>query len=629
MRGMKRLGPQDIWSRLARSRLAGRVVEDLAGERAQKELLVQAGYAGQAEGLGRRLFAELEGTLQLACGPAEIRSFGRHFSGKEVMDQARVEAALPHPVLSDEQEGLPASQVRLGPEDWDSLWPWLSGQRSARLARAALLTGDQELSLAVVRSLERFCAYAPPLMGPGWTHLQVVAVRVVNWLLALRLLGDPELLPGESLLSVLVHLKVAGLVLEQELAQAGEGTAPLQAGPAGALLLLGHVLDFLPPAAGWRELGRTRLGPALMAWSQELEEPLSPMWLAPCAQWGGLGLWLSRKRPELEMPALVGGLSRLAGLCRAAAPPWGAGMRSLGWGWCPVRSVLGFERDGDAFTTAANLAALLLRDPELRAARVMDQNLFWLLGPRAAEDLRPLAPAHAPPAADHPGLGLSLVCLSARKRRLSLWLRSAPRRPGGDPSWAAQALAFTLCLEGRPLLVAPGPAGSGPLAGHLGSRSAQNTVVIDQQEPGPGQVVLEGMEAGPRHAFMAARYDGYAHLEDPVVLRRRVFFDQAGELVQVVDQVQGQGEHFCEIFFHLAAGTRVERGEDGLLLEGPWGRALLRPEPKASLEVISGRSKPPLGWLMDQEGRVLAAPVVRIFAPVEGSARLTTVLALG
>ncbi len=625
---MKRLGPQDIWSRLARTRLAGRVVEDLAGEGARRELLVQAGYAGQAEGLARRLFSGLERVLPLACGPVEVRAFGRHFSGPQVMDQARVEAALPHPVLSDEQEGLPASQVHLEQEQWDALWPWLSGQRSARLARAAHLAGDEELALAAVRSLERFCAYAPPLMGPGWSDPQAVAVRVLNWLFTLRLLGHPDSLPPESLLLVLVHMKVAGLVLEAELGRAGEGAHPLQAGPAGALLFLGHALDFLPQAPAWRELGRTRLGPALMAWSRELD-PLSPLWLASCAQWGGLGLWLSRKRPGLEMPALVGGLTRLAGLCRAAAPPWGSGMRSLGWGWCPVGSVLGFERGGDPFTTAANLAALLLRDPELRAGRVMDQNLFWLLGPSAADDLRPLAPAHPPPAADHPGLGLSLVCLAARKRRLSMWLRTSPRRPGARPTWPAQALALTLCLDGRPLLVVPGPAGSGPLSEHLRSRMAQNAVVIDRQEPRGGRVVPEGLEAGARHAFMAARYDGYAHLADPVILRRRVFFDQAGALVQVVDQVQGQQEHLCEIFFHLAPGTRVEDREQGLLLEGAWGRVLMRPEPKAAMEVISGRSNPPLGWLADMEGGVMAAPVVRVFASVEGSARLTTVLALG
>ncbi len=625
---MKRLGPQDIWSRLARSRLAGRVVEDLSGERARQELLIQAGYAGQVRGLARRLFSGLERVLPLACGPAEVRAFGRHFPGPRVMDQARVEAALPHPLADGGGEELPASQVHLEPEQRDALWPWLSGQRSARLARAAHLAGDEELALAAVRSLERFCAYAPPLMGPGWSDPQVVAVRVLNWLFTLRLLGHPDTLPPQSLLAVLVHLKVAGLVLEADLVRAGEGAHPLQAGLAGALLFLGQALDFLPPAEAWRELGRTRLGPALMAWSRE-QEPLSPLWLAPCAQWGGLGLWLGRKRPGLEMPALVGGLTRLAGLCRAAAPPWGGGVHSLGWGWCPVGSVLGFERGGDPFTTAANLAALLLRDPELRAGRVMDQNLFWLLGPAAAEDLRPLAPAHPPPAADHPGPGLSLLCLAAGKRRIGMCLRTSPRTPGADAPWPAQALALTLCLDGRPLLVAPGPAGSGPLSEHLRSRSAQNAVVIDRQEPRGGRVVPEGLEAGDRHAFLAARYDGYAHLADPVILRRRLFFDRAGSLVQVVDQVQGRQEHLCEIFFHLAPGTRVTKQDQGLLLEADWGRVLMRPEPKAGLEVISGRSNPPLGWLADQEGGVMAAPVVRIYAPVEGSVRLTTVLALG
>lgn len=623
---MKGAGIKDIISRLGQARMADRVAEDLGGDQARRELLAVSGYSGQPDGLAGRLRADLARALPLARDPADLRRFGRFFSGKDVMDQAREEAASAYPAPGDESP-RPSSQVRQTPEEKTMLWPWSSGQRAARLARAAALTGDEDLALAAVRTLERFCRANPPLMGPGWRSSRVTAVRVLNWLLALRLLGEAVVRRGRELVPALLHLRVAGLVLAQELGAAPDQARPLDAGPAGALLFLGSCLPFLPEAEQWLELGRERLGPSLRAWSRP-GAPLAAGWLAVSAQWGGLGLWLGMKS-NLELPECVAGLTHLAGLCRAAAPPWGDGGPALDWGGPAATSVLGFERERDPYTTAANLAALLLSNPELRAGRVMDEGLFWLLGPQAADRLRPLAPAKPPPPADCPGGGLSAVCALAGGRKVSLWLRTCPRLPGAAAPWPAQALALGLCVDGKALLTAPGPAGSGPLAPHLRGRSAQNAVVVDQKEPCGGRTELESLEADQGRAFMAASFDGYLDLDDPVTLRRRVFCDPAGGLVNVVDQILAAREHLCQIFFHLAAGSRATRTEDGaLFLEGPWGRALMRPDPKAQVEVIQGRANPPLGWLCDRLGRVSAAPVVRVTASTVGSARLTTAIAL-
>jgi hypothetical protein len=106
--------------------------------------------------------------------------------------------------------------------------------------------------------------------------------------------------------------------------------------------------------------------------------------------------------------------------------------------------------------------------------------------------------------------------------------------------------------------------------------------------------------------------------------------DLAGGLVDVVDQIQGQGEHACEAYYHLPPETRVAPGEGGtLLLTGDFGRVLMRPDPKAQVEVIKGSENPPLGWVATGVGQVRPAPVVVMRAKVQGSARLTTVIALG
>ncbi len=257
---MEHLDFKGLLRRLGRSRLAAQVVSDLAGPEAVAELLEFCGYPGQPAGLAARLAADLGRGLPLRLDQDSRRHFGRFFNGPGLLEQARHEAAdrLPPPPLAP----LPASQISPTPEELAALWPWLSGQRFLRLARAFFLVDDGDLAAAALDSLRDFCRDNPPLMGPGWTDPGLLAVRAVNWLWGLRFLGEIQDLDHKFLPLVVLHLRLTAQTLGQALAP-GEGLpSALEAGPAAALILLGRALPFLPGAESWLELGRTRLGPA-------------------------------------------------------------------------------------------------------------------------------------------------------------------------------------------------------------------------------------------------------------------------------------------------------------------------------------------------------------------------------
>jgi hypothetical protein len=444
-------------------------------------------------------------------------------------------------------------------------------------------------------------------MGPGWTEAELVAVRAVNWLVALRFLAGAGPLPAELALGLVAQMRVMGMVLAE----------------AAALLLLSRALAFLPESSQWQKVAQAKLGPALAAWAR----PASPAAVLDAAaavracQWGALALWLAR-RAGLELPGVAEALAPLARLCRAAAPPWGPGGKHLAWGGEPARSVLALDHPPvNPFTAAANLAALVLEDPDLRAGRHLDQTAYWLLGPAAAEALRRLAGGRPPAAGELAGAGLAWFCAASRGRRVAVWLRTTPQ--------PAQALAMSLCLDGQGVIVPPGPAASGPLAGHLASRAASSTLCLDQTEPEAAAVELEGLEVTEGHAFLAASHLGYRGPEGMVRLRRRVHLDVKAGVVNLVDQIAAEDEHLCEVFLHLPPGAELEPQGDGTwLARGPWGKVLIRPEPKAQAEVITGRSSPPLGWRAVAPGRVEPAPTLRVFAPVVGQARLTTAFIL-
>jgi hypothetical protein len=618
---------KSVLNRFSQSKMVAQVAEELGGLEAQNALLVEAGYAGQPEGIATRLAVELEHGLPLVLKQAALQSFDSHFSGTETMADSRREAEeLPNAFPSEEP--VPSSQISLSPEELHQMWPWISGTQSLRLARAWLLTADPNMALACSRSFERFCRHNPPLMGWGWLGSGHLAVRSLNWLMALRFLGDLAVLKSELVLLVLLHLKIMGQVMAQEIEENDLGYGPDDVPTAGALLFLSRCLPFIPDSATWWALGENVLGPAISSISRHMpwDGPASTEAVRRAADFGGLCLWLARHQ-GIELPELEPGLKELVRFCKASAPPWGAG---LAWDWETGGALMDLQQNGvDSFTQACNLVAVLMDDPDIRAGRHMDERLFWLFGKDIGEYLRRLAGGRDAGAVDLPAAGLSVLSADSKGSKVGLWLRTSPRHDSEDELDSADALSMGLTVNGQPLLVTPGPPGSGPLAEYLKSRAAFNSIIIDGCDPIGGQVTLEGLEANSQHAFCVASFDGYSHLEDPVILRRRVFLDCAAGIVNIVDQIRAMGEHICELFFHLPPGARVDKDpQGGILLRGEFGQAWLRPEQHCELGVATGRSNPPMGWLALEPGEVTAAPVVAVRLGVAGNARITTTIAL-
>ena len=624
---MKTVDLKSMLDRLTKSRWAAKLADDLGGNEAQTQLLVDCGYAGQTEGLATRIAAELERALPLALDSTSLQAFGKCFDGLEMMARVRREADDLLPAFPD-QTAPPSSQMRLTPEEIHHRWAWISGARSLRLARAWRLTGDAQIALACGRSLERFCRHNQPLMNWGWLQNSHLAVRALNWLWALRFLGDLAVLKSETIMLSILHLRLIGQVLTQDLESKGQNLGPDDAASAGALLFLGRCLPFLPEAEHWWLLGQDTLGTAITSYTQAP----SPTEAAPTAQvqqatdWGGLGLWLARHN-NIRIENLEKGLRDLALFCRASAPPWGA---SLNWGWHPGGALMELDAAWvDPFTQAANLAAVLLDDPDVRAARVLDERLFWLFGPRVTEALRHLAGGGALGSMDLPAAGLSGLAAQSQDHCITVWLRTAPRIAGISGGSANDALGIAVAVDGHPLFITPGPVGSGPLSPYLKSRAAQSALVLDGAEPGPGRVYLEGLESSGRQGFCVASYDGYSTEEEPLELRRRIFLDGAAGIITLVDQVRGQGQHSCELFFHLPPSAQVERDPGGCIqINGVFGQAWLRPEPNAEVRIARGRSHPQMGWMALEPGEITAAPVVALRMAVEGNARITTSISL-
>ena len=376
------------------------------------------------------------------------------------------------------------------------------------------------------------------------------------------------------------------------------------------------------------QTGRGGGGPCLAVWSRA-DKPRPTSLAAAICQWAVLALWLSRKA-GCDAPGLEDALTPVALFCRAEAPPWGGGG---GWGFShlwPVLDLNGACAAAEAHAWPANMAAMLLEDADLRADRNMHEPLYWFCGPETPARLRSLANIKAPRAVDSPCLGATALCLNSAGRRAQVLLRSSPRPGHGDSVHQAESLSFSLSLDLHPVVISPGVVLGGPMEPFTKSRRSGNGPLVDGLEPKSGGVVLEGLEQKDSHAFVSATFDGYKYLADPVVLRRRLHIDASRGVLNIVDQLDSKQSHTVEINLLLDADSDAQQTKDGLwVVCGAFGVALVRPEPRATCELVRGRGDPALGWAASPTGDVVPAPVLHIACQVVGQASLTTSIVWG
>ena len=585
-----------IIPRLGAKRTIKKVQETLIGNKARSDFLAQSGYPGQAQALMKRLHSRLADIMPLHTTDHDLAAFGSLFNGPELMASARLEPLVYPPAGSELSQ----------------LWPWLSGQGALRLARANRLTGDFMRSL--VRWLEALTAHSPPLADDYWQDNSILATRAINLLFAIRFLDNPDKMPPQVCVDLMLHLNIMGQMMHPALNN-GSG-AYERSLVACALMYLGLSFDFIPAGNTWWQDGCAATGAALTDFQNELH---SMSHARAALEGAGLILWLGR-RQSADLPGLLAAIRDMAVKLRAAAPPWVDEHFTL------QQPLLAFSKEPTP-GQEASLAALLLSDLELRGPRQTSELIFWLFGPEVKENLRQLAGGSDPGALNINSCGLTTLSTQMAGRRLSAWLVSASQPNSQDIT--RHALALALFRQGRPLLTAPTMLDKGPLAQFTRSRAAANTMVVDGEEAQGGAVSLDGLDEQAGYLFMAASYSGYLHLPDPVMLRRRVFIDKSAKLINIVDQIQAKNQHAAVLYFHFPPGALVQKGPKGGYIINVYNEKWwFKSEARAQNLLASGQATPPLGWTVGPDKSLLPSPTICVSIQTIGSARLSCSLAL-
>ncbi|MBI4754065.1 MAG: alginate lyase family protein [Betaproteobacteria bacterium] len=498
------------------------------------------------------------------------------------------------------------------------------------LAQAWHLTGEARHAEGCRTLLDSWFAQCPYPLGANWTSSLEHAVRLVNWAVAWHLLhgtareGGMPAPPRDAafrqrwLDSIYQHCHFISGHLSRYSSANNH--------------LLGELMGLFVASVTWP------MWPASRRWRERAAGEFEAEALKQNGEDGvnrEQAVWYQHE--VADMMLLVGLFGRANGVEFSAAY-WQrlermlefiAGVMDVGghvpmFGDADDGAMVRFGRDGgNPYRSLLATGAVLFGRGDFKAkGGCFDDKSRWLLGDAEAQTFERLqVPEGRELSKDFAQGGYSV--LGDRLGEADETRVVADAGPLGYLSIAAHghadALALTLSVDGREILIDPGT-----YAYHTRKKwrdyfrgtSAHNTVRVD----GVDQSVSGGNFLWTRHARAARErfkstpecdtwvgsHDGYLRLDDPVLHRRTIEFDKKARLIWVTDRVECRRKHHIELFWHAAedcvavtdgAAVGLRRDEVEMVLSMPgWDwRA----------EIVCGREDPPLGWVsrrFDEKG---------------------------
>lgn len=510
------------------------------------------------------------------------------------------------------------------------------------LAQAYALTRRRKYLEALAEQLDSWFLACPYRLGANWSSALEAGIRLINWSIAWQLAGDAldADLRARWLKSVHQH---ARFVRRWFSAHSSANNHLL--GEATGVFIAALTWPHWPEAKDW------------LAVSKKILEREALRQVAPDGVSREQAVWYQQFVLDMLVLALLAGRangerfsaefqSRIEAMNDFIASITDAGGQVPMIGDADDGALVRLSPDPSAspFRAALGVGALIFGrgDFKLKAGAI-DDKARWLFGEQADEQFAALAPeANRLPLrqAFADGGYYILGCELDTPREIRAVVDAGPL---GYTSIAAHghadALSFTLSVQGREILIDPGTYAYHTQAGwrqYFRGTSAHNTLRIDgldQSEQGGNFLWLRKARAGCGLWLSTAGkdcfegwHDGYERLADPVRHRRLVELDKRARRLVVEDHLEMAAEHDVELFFHCAEACRVDPVPGGFLLSVDGVQAKLVPPACGDSSLHKGELAPILGWVSRGFDRRSPTHTIVWRARLGGPAQLRTEL---
>ncbi len=538
--------------------------------------------------------------------------------------------------------------------DHKVIWELNRHQQLLALGRALWLTGDDRYGREIVAQLQSWLAANPPLIGINWASMLELAFRSLSWVSALHLLlgartrqpqaprevahdtcecGGGDATTDEAwLVDMFVGLHHQMGHMARNLSYYFSPNTHLL-GEALALYVVGQSLPELASSARWTDLGRRIL-------LEQIDRQIEPD--------GGhaerslhyhrythdfylLALLMAERCGDDEASARFReAAGRLATFLREVADDNGrialVGDDDGGMLW-PMTG-----RDSADVRDSLALSAVLLGRPELAPWGLCEETM-WLAWSTSRDRLPQWDPIPRPAPVTRVTVFPSTGYVAARDGEGGhLLFDAGPHGFLNGGHAHADALAVTLSVSGRPLLIDPGTGSytaNVALRDRLRRTANHNTLTIGGRSSsipaGPFQwrtktdARLGGVIGNPRFGWMEASHDGYPGL------RHRRTIVQAGGGWLIVDEVLGEAGTETETHWHFDPRWRVACASDqAIAARHPDGLTAWIVHDACSTSLEYGNEESGFGWCSPRYGALVPTWSARLSRTMAGPASMLT-----
>ena len=530
------------------------------------------------------------------------------------------------------------------------LWEANRHLHLATLAQAHALAGDSRYALGIQQQIDSWIEQCPAGRGPNWVSALELGIRLINWSITWQLLGGARAKLFSTPEGAAFRERWLRSVYEQTRMIVGN----LSRFSSANNHLIGEAAGVYVAASTWP------LWPQMQAWGERCREILEVECHKQNAPDGGnreqafsyqtfvldflliAGL-AARARGEDFSPVYWRRLEQMVDFL-ASMTSYAGRLPMVGDGddGCVVKlaSEPGFSPHGSLIATGA----VLFDRPDLAVkAGALDGKTSTLLGVEAVRRLAFLKQRGRAGFRPHTQFAESGYYLLGDAFETPDEVRLLVDAGAlGYLSLAAHghadALAFTLEIGDKEILIDPGTYSyhTDPAwRRYFRSTLAHNTVGIDNEDQSQqagsfmwsehAQARCIEFQAGTgRQRFVGEQY-GYQRLADPVVHRREIDFDAAGQTIDVTDRLSCAGEHRARRAWHFAENCLVERVDSGIKVTQGVTQVHFEPlEPLESVEVHHGGSAEQGGWVSRSFGRKVPCTTVLWHSRVRGDTVLRT-----
>ncbi len=515
------------------------------------------------------------------------------------------------------------------------------------IAQAYFLTKEERFFLGLKRQLESWFEQCPYLRGPNWTSSLELGIRLINWSLVWQLIQATD----KDLLSRSEHVAFRDRWLTSIYQHAHFIRGFFSRYSSANNHLIGEAAGLFVAATTWPHWEVTR------EWQETAKNILIQESLLQNFP-DGVNCEQTTAYQQFVLDFLV-----LAGLMgRQNGVPFEEEY------WLRIEAMLEFilaimdstgnlpmigdaddgyvvhlsqERLFDPYKSLLATGSVLFKRSDFKdAAKEFDDKSKWLLGRGGEDSFLDMKPTTRLRRKDFTNGGYYVLGNDFGSPEEILIVADAG--PLGYKSIAAHghadALSFTLSLCGQEFLVDPGTYSyhtDEEWRNYFRGTSAHNTIRVD----GVDQSVIAGNFMWITHArakctaFLTsddkdqfdAEHDGYQRLPDPVLHQRRLILNKGKRSLTVIDTLRCKGCHFIEQFWHFAEDVSVTQ-ERPLLKATKNGVMLgLKADQKFSqIQVVSGQTSPPLGWISRRFDIKSPATTVSFSAEIAGESSFKT-----